>query len=336
MILDDYPADVLILQHAFFCGGLLTVHAPNTAAVVKPELNELWERLACLTQLSEFVLVQQGRHYAKEQTLAARGLLSEKPKRGFLPALLRPDEECAIWKLPTRVWIDSSIHNDRARAGGVASGIAEVVMNRAPLARGPWRLCAVVDNEGLLVSNRFVVFQPKEGGPSLRALWALLNSPVANAYDYCASGKRETLVKRWRAFPIPPATREAATAVESAASIYLGAVEGADARFMPADHDRQVKHALLALDAEVLKLYDLPPRLERQLLDLFTGIERKGVGCDFRGYYPAGFTSYLPLHLVISERFERAAADVTADRFKPGESDYVRDLLAAAAGADEE
>ena len=48
--------------------------------------------------------------------------------------------------------------------------------------------------------------------------------------------------------------------------------------------NNEVKQTLLALDAEVLKLYGLPPRLERQLLDLFTGVERKGVGCDFRGY----------------------------------------------------
>ena len=76
---------------------------------------------------------------------------------------------------------------------------------------------------------------------------------------------------------------------------------------------------------------------ERQLLDLFTGVERKGVGCDFRGYYPPGFTSYLPLHMVISEHFEHAAADTTADRFKPGESAYVRDVLSiAAAGTGEE
>src|SRR5947208_13958387 len=100
--------------------------------------------------------------------------------------------------------------------------------------------------------------------------------------------------------------------------------------------ENNVKQALLALDAEVLKIYDLPPRLERQLLDLFTGVERKGVGCDFRGYYPPGFTSYLPLHELISERFQNAAADVTADRFKPGESEYVRGVLNAAAASTEE
>ena len=99
----------------------------------------------------------------------------------------------------------------------------------------------------------------------------------------------------------------------------------------PADSD--VRQALLALDAAMLRLYDLPPRLERQLLDYFAGHERRGVGCDFQGYYPLGFTSYLPLHLVISDRFQRAAADATADRFKPGESAYVRNMLSAAVAA---
>ena len=187
------------------------------------------------------------------------------------------------------------------------------------------------------MSSRFLVFRQKPGGPSLLLVWSLLNSPVANAYAYCFSGKRETLVKQWRAFPLPRITSERAQAAEAAASAYLAAVEASESAFMEADTKNNVKQALLALDAEVLKLYDLPPRLERQLLDLFTGVERKGVGCDFHGYYPAGFASCLPLHLFISDRFRLAAADVTADRFKPGQSAYVRDLLRAAAtsGAEE-
>jgi hypothetical protein len=88
------------------------------------------------------------------------------------------------------------------------------------------------------------------------------------------------------------------------------------------------------MDAAVLQAYDLPPRLERQLLDLFAGVPRKGVGCEFTGYYPPGFSSFLPLHLILSERFQRAAADVTRDRFKPGQSEHIRKVLAAAAAAD--
>ena len=137
--------------------------------------------------------------------------------------------------------------------------------------------------------------------------------------------------------PLPVVTVERSQAIEAAASAYLGAVKASESAFMQPDFKNEVKQALLALDAEVLKLYDLPPRLERQLLDLFTDVERKGVGCDFRSYYPPGFTSYLPLHMLLSDRFQRAAADVTADRFKPGESAHVRDVLnAAAVGTGEE
>jgi hypothetical protein len=92
-----------------------------------------------------------------------------------------------------------------------------------------------------------------------------------------------------------------------------------------------VKRALLAMDAAVLRAYDLPPRLERQLLDLFTGLERKGVGCGFRGYYPPGFTSYMPLHVLISDQFERAAADRVSKCFGTSRSFYVRAVLASAA-----
>ena len=76
----------------------------------------------------------------------------------------------------------------------------------------------------------------------------------------------------------------------------------------------------------VLKVYDLPPRLERQLLELFTGVERKGVGCDFRGYYPPGLTAYVPLHELLSEDYQRSTAGALAKRFQPVRS---KEALAA-------
>ena len=38
---------------------------------------------------------------------------------------------------------------------------------------------------------------------------------------------------------------------------------------------------MLRVDAEVLRLYELPPKLERQLLDLFAGWPRLGVPFSF-------------------------------------------------------
>jgi len=97
-----------------------------------------------------------------------------------------------------------------------------------------------------------------------------------------------------------------------------------------------IKQAILELDASVLRAYDLPVRLERQLLDFFRGAERKGVGCPFDGYYPPDFRSIVPLHKYISSAYRRSTIDQVAERMKPGESAHVLATLRSAAEAFEE
>ena len=65
----------------------------------------------------------------------------------------------------------------------------------------------------------------------------------------------------------------------------------------------------MKIDAEVLRLYDLPPRLEKQLLDFFAGHERKGIDFKFHDYYPKEFNSYIPLRMYISEEFQNSTVE---------------------------
>ena len=97
-----------------------------------------------------------------------------------------------------------------------------------------------------------------------------------------------------------------------------------------------MRDALLAMDAEVLKLYDLPPRLEWQLLDLFKDIERKGVGCEFRGYYPPGLDAYVPLHELISEDYARSTLGHFREATRAVSPDVLAALRTAAAAFAEE
>src|SRR5207244_6724934 len=157
---------------------------------------------------------------------------------------------------------DPSRRAYRTQGGGAAPGSPQVLVNYAPIDRGPWRLKAVLDEVGVGAASRFVVFRPKPRGPSRTVLWAILNSPVANAFAFCHSGKRQTLVGEWHELPLPGVIDERSQAIESAASAYLAAVKASESAFMQSDTKSEVKQALLALDAEVLKLYDLPPRLE--------------------------------------------------------------------------
>ncbi len=49
------------------------------------------------------------------------------------------------------------------------------------------------------------------------------------------------------------------------------------------------------VDAEVLKLYALPPRLERELLDTFDGVRRVGIPFEQTHYIPRDFRDALTL-----------------------------------------
>ena len=54
------------------------------------------------------------------------------------------------------------------------------------------------------------------------------------------------------------------------------------------------------IDAEVLRLYELPPALERDLLDYFTGWRRADVPFNQERYFPEGFDEPISLSDLIA------------------------------------
>jgi len=54
--------------------------------------------------------------------------------------------------------------------------------------------------------------------------------------------------------------------------------------------EAQLKQLHWQIDAEVLRLYNLPASLERKVLDLFGGIRRRGVPFEQTEYFPKGFS----------------------------------------------
>ena len=68
------------------------------------------------------------------------------------------------------------------------------------------------------------------------------------------------------------------------------------------DESADLQALMLQVDVEVLKLYSLPIRLERVLLDLFSGYTRVGVPFDQNGYFPTELDH--PMRLSDFLRFE--------------------------------
>lgn len=259
-------------------------------SLYEPDLRELWRHCEALPELETEFDVQQGFQLKAEQALGTRPVVSAVQRAGFSKAVLNASDDYTVWELLQTKWVDLRASNVRRPGAATVLGTAQVIINYA----GPvqaWRFRPVVDAEGIAVSSRFLTFRPRAiARHSLTTLWAVLLSPVAGAYAYSWSSKRQTLVKEWLAFPLPTPSESQRAEIEAAANTYLELVRKAQEFMVLVPDDGTIRRALLDLDAAVLRLYDLPPALERQLLAIFDGVDRPGVGCTFRGY-PAGWSS---------------------------------------------
>ncbi len=208
--------------------------------------------------------------------------------------------------LPEIAYINLQPHTiDRVIMGLDAA--PHVLLNYARVSRGPWRLKALIDEAGHPVTSDYLVMRPLSGKITLAVLWGILNSPLANAFAFSHLGKRHNLVGTMRLLPMPDFSKKEFNPLEQAANEYLSAArrwsaaqpassgedlfsnatKGKSKAALPTEEELRILH--LRVDAEVMRLYDLPPAMERRLLDLFEGQERKGVPFQQIGYFPPGF-----------------------------------------------
>ena len=154
-------------------------------------------------------------------------------------------------------------------------GAPQVVMNHSG-PRDAWRFIRSGQRRGDRSEQPFLVRAKRIAEHSLLTLWAVMFSPVANAYAYSWSGKRHTLASEWLAMPLPdPTSTEGGDRGRSRRRTSKLAVPPSDFTLTPPD-EPAIRRALLELDAAVLRVYDLPPALERQLLAIFDGVETPG------------------------------------------------------------
>ncbi|MGD0650862.1 MAG: hypothetical protein ABSA97_06955 [Verrucomicrobiia bacterium] len=162
-------------------------------------------------------------------------------------------------------------------------------MKIARVSRGPWRLKAFIDKQGHPVTSRFLVVRPLDKRWKLDVLWAICNSPIANAYSYAFSGKRDVLAGLMKDMPVPrlesvdlhPLLKLVRSYLRIARALREGTLDVVQAEKLRILHWR--------IDAEVLRLYVLPSRLEHQVLHLFSGATRRGVPFRQAEYVPKNF-----------------------------------------------
>lgn len=224
--------------------------------------------------------------------------------RGAVEGYAVFNERVSLHGLPHKYWMNLDREVIRRPAWGLQTGRAQILVNYAPVGKH-WRVKALIDRLGYPVTSRFLVFRPVNSEWSLNALWAVLNGPLANAYVFAHTTDRDIPAGVMRQVPIPEYQKTSMCSVEKLVDEYFSLMEAAESRYEAGIRD-EAKSVLLRIDAEVLRLYDLPPKMEKRVLDLFSGSQRKGVDFEFKGYYPAGFESAIPLHEYLSEEYQRS------------------------------
>ncbi len=214
---------------------------------------------------------------------------------------------------------------DQADIRTNVEGGTQLLVGRAPVPSEPWSLRARFGSVRQAVTNRFVAVRPVDPSHPLLYYWALLNSPFANAFAYCHSGERDSLAGMIRELPLPRYAPDGAGTIAHLAAQYRS-IAKSSGPLPSADWLTEARAALLRMDAAVLRLYDLPPRAERDLLQLFAGRQRPGVPFPFTRYYEEGFRPAIPLALYISDEYSRATAAALSARFKPAPASVLRAL----------
>ena len=283
-----------------------------------PDLHDIWDQLAALPKLESVADVGQGfSHKSKNDPTAPPGTITESQDvvDGLSPGFAGWTREQRTDCLPAIVGLNLDADVIKIRRHGATTGLPQVLLNYGCGSRGPWRLKAILDPQGHPVTSDYSVMRPTVTNLPLAVIWAISNSPVANAYAYCHSSKRHILAGEMRQMPIPEMTKVDSVSLVCAVEEYLAVVDTIpiggstqsrgkrrkddvrqtkfsalvnDAAQVPDAVNEQLKILHWRIDAEVLRLYALPASLERKVLDLFSGVRRRGVPFEQTEYFPKG------------------------------------------------
>lgn len=274
----DWPRFTQTLQTSTNDMVKVDPHMSPGLVALRP-LRRVWDYLAESPVLGSVAEMHRGLEWTTDQSKASR----PKAASGFRRGLHRSGESLAQFEVKQVAYLDARTSNLRGGAIKYPWASPKLIANAIRTSRGPWRLAATLDTDGLLVSQQFYgiwLREQQEPSWSLVELCAILNSPVANAFSFVHDEQKHLRKETLQKLPLPSAriSRE----IESLIGEYVSACEGDDGPLF-SSRSKSAQDLLIEIDALVLRAYDLPPRLERELLR-FMGDGQRPSRVAFGGY----------------------------------------------------
>ena len=265
-----------------------------------PDLEEIWKFCKSYPRLGNAVELGRGFGYKGEGLPQGATTYSATKFPGAIEGFVHFDKQLMIQQLPQPKWLNLHDSVIREPGKGLVTGHPQVLFNESPTSRGPWRIKGLLDISGHPVNGRFIVVraQTKSHYP-LEFFWALLNSPVANAYAYCHCGKRHNDPGVMSKMPIPDFDDNAGNRLVELTKEYFRALIPGDTGLSP-NAEENARGLLMQIDSEIVRMYSFPKDIEDHLLRLFTGWKRNGVPFSFDGYLPQHFEDVVSFGELIS------------------------------------
>jgi hypothetical protein len=290
-----------------------------------PPLSEIWDYLRANPILKDIAEFHQGIWWNTSLEKEKNRLISSNPKTGFKKGLDTIQRKIEPYYAQGFKYLNMDERYQRTAAHLFPWESPKVIANSRRISRGPWRLVGYPDSDGLVCTKSFIGIWPKSD-MNVEVLTALINSPIINVALYLKSYGRDNSIRILEQIPIPIPTNINKDDITRLVGYYakLRARIGRDLAKEPST--QKCIQTLMDIDGLILKAYDLPPRLERKLLERFRGRPRP-VPFDFPDYFPEDFSPCIPLHKYLEMDLKQASAGELLKRITPFDSEDMHEFF---------
>ena len=228
-------------------------------------LESVWKYTSRFPTLGDYFEMHQGLRWASQ-----RRAWSREKRPGYERGLHTSRGATQLLNSKPTVYLDTRPEKLQGNAIKRPWNKPKIIVNAGRLSTGGWRMAAMPDVAGLLLSQQFFGLWPSVAlsDMELLAFSALLNGPVANAFIAAHNPAKGIRIYNLERIPVP--FLDISRAGELVAE-YVRFGKGASPSFRT---DERREALLTEIDALVLGAYDLPPLAERELLDYFADSKR--------------------------------------------------------------
>jgi hypothetical protein len=266
----------------------------------------------CLTEaptLGKIAKIRQGLHWiprtdGKPRTAPRTDVASDIPQKGFQHGAEKMAGNLTQFQLRKLRYLSTlpEHHHSRDKAWRNPWAERKAVCNACRFERkSPWRLAAWADAEGLAFTKAYFAIWP-QSGVSEFAIAAILCSPLASAFSFERDLDRSNRIATLEKLPMPAVDHLGSTGQIHRLAKNLQQLLSNEDFTHDAAQDNLIE-ALVRLDAAVLDAYELPARVQRQLLNQFQGWKRP-IAALFTGYFPPQFKDVITLKDFVAIQYD--------------------------------